>query len=262
LGQCKLCLRDPIELRRSHLLPAGVFRLVYSRPTSSNSNPNPWVLSPNRSPFQTSKQSWAHLLCGDCEHLFNRRGETWVLRNCLQRDGSFPLLTALNRRMPLAADPAKTTTRIYSAAEIPEVNIDAITYFATSMFWRASVYPWTSEGTVPVKLGKYGDQFRMYLLDLGPFPENTRLHVAVREPGQMSALAHEPAGGRSNGVHMHRFPIPGFAFSVVVGKQAASVFDTYCFVRGEGNPLAVTAQMESMLFDQAKAAFALGRQAK
>jgi hypothetical protein len=132
----------------SHFLPAGVYRILRD---DGEKNPNPWQLTRTNS-VQTSWQMKAPLLCFDCEQRLCKHGEAWVLAHCLKKDGAFPLASILAGRSPaLASD--ETTTRIYHAFGIPEINVNAISYFAASMFWRGSIHPWNEDGTYPVSLG-------------------------------------------------------------------------------------------------------------
>ena len=85
IGQCRLCLRSNVQLRDSHFLTAGIYRILRDE---NDANRNPWLLT-GKTAVQTSRQLKARLLCGDCEQRFSKNGENWVLRHCLQRDGSF-----------------------------------------------------------------------------------------------------------------------------------------------------------------------------
>jgi hypothetical protein len=60
------------------------------------------------------------------------------LRDCLRKDGSFPLDSILAVRAPDVAS-SKTTTRIYYAAAVPEIKIAALAYFGASIFWRVDL---------------------------------------------------------------------------------------------------------------------------
>lgn len=211
-------------------------------------NPNPWLLTPQRAPHQSSRQVWAHLLCTDCEQRLNRNGEKWMLANGMQRDGFFPLLRFLDSREP---DERNNTTRVYRTATLPEVNHEQIGYFAASVFWRGSVHPWRLDGTPATPLGPYGEQFRLFLMGQASFPPKAFLIACVRETTQVSSLAHEPVGGKDQGFHLHRFPIPGFAFLLAVGNQVPEIFRHFCLMRGQNHPIVVTDRLEGNLFETA-----------
>lgn len=246
LGKCNLCLRDPIDLEDSHFLSAGIYRILRD---DGDKNPNPWQIT-GRGAVQTSRQMKAHLLCRDCEQRFSTQGENWVLRNCLKKDRSFPLATLLRSRTPdLSSD--TTTTRVYYASAIPEINVAALSYFAASIFWRGSIHPWNDDGSVPVNLGPFQEAFRQYLMGVHPFPKDAVLWVAVREGKEIDRLTYAPMGERRERVHTYKFPMPGFGFSLTVSKNIPANYRKHCFVHGQGNPIIVTKLIEKSLEEDA-----------
>jgi len=243
---CKLCLQHT-SLKKSHFLPAGVYKRLRDK---NEKNPNPWMLS-KKTAVQTSRQKTSYLLCSDCEQRFSKNGEHWVLAHCLQEDGSFPLASILASRVPDIFSPEKSPTKIYYASNIPEINISELAYFAASIFWRGAVYPWNDDGSVPVKLGPFTEQFRKYLLSLKAFPEDCSLTVVVREGKEINRLTFAPISEREGNFHIHRFPVPGLAFSLAVGKNTPASYREACFVRGFRNPIIVTTFIEPLLEDLA-----------
>jgi hypothetical protein len=174
--QCKLCLQNVASLEDSHFLSAGIYRVLRDE---REKNPNPWLLTKTTA-VQTSRQMTAPLLCRACEQHFSKYGENWVLGHCLRKDRSFPLASILASKTPdVSSD--KTTTRIYYASTIPEINISALAYFAASIVWRGSIHPWNDDGSIPVRLGPFQEQFRQYLMGLESFPKDCSLSVVVRE---------------------------------------------------------------------------------
>jgi hypothetical protein len=150
----------------------------------------------------------------------------------LRNDGSFALAAILSSRVPAACNPAISSTKIYHAAQIPEINISALTYFAASMFWRGSVYPWKRDGTCPVPLGPYQEPLRQFLLGVAEFPRDITLNVVVREPSTIRHLTHEPLGEWRGDLFVSKFPMPGLAFSLNAGKSLPSAMHNACIVRG------------------------------
>jgi len=242
LGKCKLCLREAVELQQSHFLPAGIYRTLRD---DAEQNPNPWLIT-KKSAVQTSRQTKARLLCRECEQRFSANGENWVFRYCLKPDRTFPLAAILEARTPDVFSP-QHSTKVYFASQIPDVNISALSYFAASMFWRASVYGWNEDGSIPVDLGPFGESFRQYLLDLAYFPPHCALWVSVRQGKEIDRLTHEPMGERKGQFHAYNFPMPGLGFSLMVGKHLPAVCLKHCFVRGAGNPITVTEVIEKAL---------------
>lgn len=139
-GKCKLCLQEGIELRVSHGVPVGVYRILRD---DNAKNPNPWLVS-EQGAVQTSKQLTAPLLCYDCEQRLSTDGENWVLANCLKKDGRFRLASILSSRTADVSSPANPT-RVYWATNIPEIDRSALAYFAASIFWRGSIYGWNHD---------------------------------------------------------------------------------------------------------------------
>lgn len=247
IGTCKMCLAEEVRLVGSHFLSQGIYKAL--RITTAHGNSDPVMMTPKEIK-QTSAQHTAHLLCSPCEGRIGRNGEDWVMRNGLKNNGKFKLLTALHRH-PFKLD-ASRTAAIYRAATMPEVKVSALTYFAASIFWRASIHPWKSDGTRPVPLGPYEDPLRLYLLGEADFPEEMTLSVVVRVPSQISHFTYEPVGEWRGPLLVAKFPMPGLAFGISAGPKIPEPMRRLCFVRGDGNPLALTAELEKHIFEDGK----------
>ncbi len=250
IGTCKLCQRECVELQRSHLLSAAVYRIL--REENGTSNPNPVQITPEGR-VQSSKQQRAHLLCRSCEAILSRQGEDWIFRNTMKNDGSFPLSDLLRTYKP-SVGTLEGHTRLYEANLIPEINAAAITHFAIGIFWKASLYPWNTDKTIPVKLAGYDDAFRRFLLGEAGFPQDAVLTVYVREGGVIDKLTHTPYGSSGPEMSSYQFPIPGFSFMLTLGKNIPQRISQYCFVRGLGRPIVTTVAVEEYLFNQAQQA--------
>ena len=244
LGQCKLCLKVT-SLKESHFIPAGIYRRLRDE---NEKNPNPFSIS-RTTAIQTSKQKWAHLLCDDCEQRLNKYGETWVLKNCVQNDDSFPLMSILASRSADVSSP-DNPTKLYYTSNITQVDILALAYFAVSIFWRGTIYAWNSDGSIPVTLGPFQEQFRKYLLGLEDFPIHCSLLVIVRERKIIDRITYgEPVGGRHGNIHRYNFAMPGLAFTLITSKNVPANFREKCFVHGSGNPIIVTTIIDNLLMD-------------
>lgn len=132
--ECRLCL-NVRPLCKSHFLPKAIYKTLRS---STSANPNPVVFGAGFR-YQTSVQAQAYLLCEECESRFRKGGEDWVLANCLRPGGKFPLRDVLYKATPVWKD---SKIRLYSCKSAPSIDPDSITYFALSVFWRATVYNW------------------------------------------------------------------------------------------------------------------------
>lgn len=246
IGTCKLCLTPAVELRDSHYIPAAVFRQLRD---SEARSPHPYVIT-DRASVQTSKQQKAHLLCNACEGRLSANGEDWVLKHFLKADGTFKLEDILRSRTPFAAVEGNPN-RFYLAGEIPQIDTAALSYFAASIFWRGSIYPWNTDSTVPIPLGKYAEPFRRYLMGEQAFPADSALFLAVREGDAVSMLTASPYGGRVDGIWTYRFAMPGLVFILNVGRQLTAKMHQYCFAKGERNPMVWTSALEEYLQEQA-----------
>ena len=242
IGTCKLCLIPGLELRGSHYIPKAVYRQLRD---VTSSNPNPWSIDKATS-VQTSRQLIAPLLCETCEGRFSKFGEDWVLRHFLKADGGFRLASILAVHKPTVyAD--GNATRVYLAGDIPEIDVASLTYFAASMFWRGSIHPWNDDGSVPVPLGPYAEPFRRYLQGDQEFPEDVALLLTVREGDEVSRLTATPVGKRQGSFRVYKFPMPGLAFAIAVGRGISDQARRFCFVHGVGHPIAVTPLLEEIV---------------
>ena len=84
-------------------------------------------------------------------------------------------------------------------------------------------------GNVPVGLISLGDQyqeqFRLYLLGKAPFPQNARIVVHVStEQSDLLTIVY-PCSTRVDGVHRHKFYIPGVLFILFLGRDVQKPFD-------------------------------------
>jgi hypothetical protein len=126
-GTCALC-RNNADLRESHLLAAAFYKRMHDPEFPL---PDP-ILVTTEIAMSTSKQIKDYLLCGDCETLFSRRGEDWVLKNCHLGDGVFPLRSARLGTEPVG----RLTNGITYSAIAAGVDADPLVYFGASVFWR------------------------------------------------------------------------------------------------------------------------------
>jgi hypothetical protein len=213
-GNCKLCLLDK-DLRVSHFLPAGVFKSLLLR---SEKNPHPGFMSPTKT-VETSLQMQDYLLCGDCEQRFSAKGERWVLRN-MARESGFPLQEKLLKATPIRSIPGLTT---YAAGPIADIDVDALEYFALSVFWRASVHNWRpilGDRYERLELGPYREGLRRFLL-AGSFPKDLCTLISVFPKADFVRTTFPPTLGEKK--HWdgtpYSFLIPGIQFTMVLGKK-------------------------------------------
>ncbi len=242
--QCKLCLEFVDELQDSHYIPAGVYRALRVDPPG---NINPYKVGSEFS-VQTSEQMTAHLLCKSCEGRFNKYGEDWVLRNSLRKNGTFPLRMAIQKGHLLMEN---SEGKIFSTHGNTKVNVQALVYFAVSVFWRGSIYAWNDNNTVPVQLGKHQEQFRLYLLGLSEFPDDCGLTVIISDENELNYIVALPFGQIRNEECFYRFSIPAIGFILFCGKSASDDNLAACIFRGKDGPIYLSSILEKRLLDEA-----------
>lgn len=147
IGTCKLCRKNGVELKDSHLLPAYIYKKI-RRSQGAN---NTLVVASKESFRFTDKQVSDYVLCGLCEQLFGEV-ENDVSRQCLQDDGSFPL------RDSIVIQARLSDNHEIGAVSGKAAGIDAerYVYFASSVLWRAGAHVWAKgDQRATVELGSY-----------------------------------------------------------------------------------------------------------
>jgi hypothetical protein len=226
----------------SHIMPKALYRLVRN-PRSKN--PHPVVAVPSRR-GKSSFQVTSRLLCTECEARFDHNGEAWVMRHCYRGHGVFRLREILRESAPVVQDPEML---VYSASELPPIDVGQLVYFCSSVFWRASVRGWSlfGEKFEPINLGnKYQEELRRFLLGEHDFPDTATVSIFVSQLNNPLLTFCFPESFRSNSRHTHQMHIPGITFLLTMGKALYSTWLNNCVFRSPHHPIYV-----SKLFDQA-----------
>src|SRR5262245_16029859 len=200
------------DLRDSHLIPAGIIRQL-REPSLGNRHP---IVVTDKVVVQSPRPIKDYVLCRDCEDLFSKKGETWVIGH-MARESKFLIYDALKKSKPIAAD---DEIAVYAGSQIPEIDVDKLVYFALSVFWRSAVHRWQGfSWPIPrIELGPYEEPIRDFLLGNGPFPAHMVMLVAVWPTRDAYQGAYTPRRGRETRFHTFTFYIPGIEFSLCVGK--------------------------------------------
>jgi hypothetical protein len=219
-GICELCQIEK-NLRDSHFMPKAIFKQL-RMPTLKN--PNPVLITPENTKT-TSRHITDFVLCNDCEQRFSKLGESWVLAN-MARTGDFPLQEAL-----ISAGPMEWNQdfAIFSGAAIPAIDMDALTYFGMSIFWRAAAHEWKNDSG-PMKgidLDEYQEPIRRFLLG-NDFPTNAVILVAVWPKLEAPLLAYTPRKGEAPGYEAFNFMIPGIEFRLLLGENVPAALKERC----------------------------------
>jgi hypothetical protein len=241
-GTCRLCGEDK-DLKSSHFIPAAFYKIARkSDPTGEN----PVVVTKDIV-MQTSKQAQIHLLCGDCEDRFNKGGETWVLANCWQADGTFPLRDAL-----LVTSPAYETPgfRIFATKGIAGIDQGKLAFFAASIFWRASVHDWHLVGSNPaIDLGPYQEALRLFLLG-GDSPADVVMTISVSAEQDVRAAAmgiFPYLKNHNTNCRQFNFTMNGLTFDLFVGKSMDASRRGMCIIRSATQVVFMANSMDSQV---------------
>jgi hypothetical protein len=210
IGVCKLCGRRR-RLCRSHYLGKALFKL-----TRENGK-HPIILTPKiiaPSPRQMS----AHLLCEECEHRFKMRED--VALALMNGNNGFPLL----ERMKLALTVEQGDKVVTFSGAAMGINTDALAYFALSLLWRGSVHVWkTLKGqTTSVRLGKYEERIRRYLLGETALPDGVYVMVAVCIDVGAQGTTFPPHLLEGSKYQTYSILVRGLWFHVVADDEAPS----------------------------------------
>jgi hypothetical protein len=238
-GECSLC-RSFRPLVKSHLLPAALYRHVR---VSDRKNTNP-ILVTSKIHKSTSAQIQQYLLCEHCEDRFNKRGERWVLHNCFRGAGKFLLHARLASCKPSLTLP---DFQVFEAMNVPGIDVAQLAYFGVSVFWRAAVKPWRVNGdTTQISLwSRYEEELRLWLLDLGDFPQDGVLWVSLGVSPNPTPAFCTPYTERRDRYHQHRFVIPGIMFHLFLGKKIDPILRLMCLLRSPGHAITMGEKVDS-----------------
>jgi hypothetical protein len=229
IGPCKLCRRDA-ELQSSHLIPRAIF-VDLRMPELPNPSP---IMSLPEETGPRQEQVVTSLLCSTCEQRFSALGEKWILEHGYRLTGASRIFQALNAASSVDRD--KWT--LYPGAEVDGLDMDKISYFGASVFWRASVGSWMMAGKKRrlIELGsRYEEQLRAFLGGEAEFPRAMVLWCAVCRTAEPPPVISFPTGERvGDGVHAyhrHTFDIPGLSYMLFVGNRIPDHIRESCIVR-------------------------------
>lgn len=208
-------------LQKSHLMPAAFYKRC--RGTSGGASRDPVMVTGSKA-IKTSLQVSEPFLCRDCENLFSRYGENYVLDQSVRLDkGRFPLREFLLDNCLLVSN---DNYQIYDAKLLLGLKVEHLLYFSASVFWRACARSWKVQNqNYQICLGPYQELFRRYLLRQTPLPQNARIFVSVASEEDIQKLLTvlPPCPDRIidvPSVHMYKFCIPGILFILLLGQRS------------------------------------------
>jgi hypothetical protein len=216
------------------------------------------------------RQISKYLLCAECDNKINEKGENWTLNFCYWpdsrkwrgpnykfrlRDDVLKNATIMKKgTMQLWDDSPAEVVEIYSATDNPKIRWEVLTYFAISVFWRATVTEWEFEG---VKSGKYRivmsgnpEYSRMYREQMHhylvtgkeeDFPKDMTLRVHIHADEHPTAMTNLPGIEEdTDGTATCTFQIPGIGFELRMREKQHGT----CIVRGIKHPVIKSNFME------------------
>jgi hypothetical protein len=234
---CRLCLQKT-KLVNSHFIPKAVFKALRSL-VRKNSNP---VLVTEKALVSTSYQFDGWLLCSDCEDRFSKGGETWMIPR-LANKTKFMLLEAV-RKGPIAG--RERTSTFHSCSATRELDLEKLTYFAVSIFWRAAVKDW-AKGLETIDLGIYESDIRKWLLGETGYPMNVFLSVCLAEEAEDICHILPPFKLAARPFHTFYMFLPGVEFMLFVGKSVPKELQEHCVYSGKQNFVTIGGDMEERM---------------
>jgi hypothetical protein len=180
-----------------------------------------------------ARETTGHVLCRRCEDLFSRNGESWVLKRMFKH-GSFKLLDRLRVAVPIN----QTQDSVSFSAPAVGFHTDKLAYFAVSMIWRASVFPWTMHdgSSARIELGGIQEDYRRYLCGDNSFPPDTFVVAIVcsDELSQNSAFHPMPLELPAKGFGIL---VCGLFFAVLIGKENSEYARDMCCHTSQSKPI-------------------------
>lgn len=167
---------------------------------------------------KTDKQVDAHFLCGACESLFSRYGETEVSK-IWATHFAFPMLESLSR---LAPDSRNEKRSVYALEKLPVEVCSSLVYFAISVVWRASMWPRPNAGVSSCRDVFTTRQLRNveeYLLSGVGNIDDVFVVLDVNTCLEMNGLLSMPARIVGHNVTAIQFDVLGLRFITFIGEK-------------------------------------------
>lgn len=245
-GTCAMCQQPNVTLIDSHVLPNWVYRRRHRM------NPgNQLIATGNGKVGYTSKQDSAYLLCRPCEDLLGRR-EQYVSGVVVQPDRTFPALAHVGPATPVVPGVDLVTAGA--------LDVDQLTYFAVSVFWRADV----AQSDPLVSLGEYREPIREYLTG-SALPAGVYLQVVLLDPPRGDFVARVAAAPESHpGGFLHDLVVLGLHFRLFTTQDPGVVKAAEAFSLPHTKSLIVDRRRNAsdMVAEEAQTSTAYGKLAE
>ena len=182
-----------------------------------------------------------YLLCGTCEGLFNRNGESYALRWIApkivkSKEREIPLLTLID-----AATPFHTFDDVghFRSADL-NLDMDQFAYFAVSVVWRASARVWRLTGGRPserIDLSGYATALRQYLLGRSLLPQTVAVTATVCTDRFSRERWFTPTESRDYGCRSFPLLTFGVGFRTWIGHNIPGKIRDACCIRSADRPI-------------------------
>ncbi len=220
IGKCKLCLKTK-QLQKSHFIPAAMYKYIIRGALGAEP-----VVVGRRITSTTSQQVRDHLLCSDCEDLFNKNGERYTLK-WVWNGKDFPLLD----RLKLALHKRESNQYLLFSGDRVGLDTDQFAYFGLSVLWRSAVHIWNTPlggKSNKMDLGKFEEPIRRFLLG-APFPNDVYIHLTVCSDAPSRQLFYMPQKVSNMPIVAFSFLTLGMHFMIYTMKtQSVALRDTSC----------------------------------
>jgi hypothetical protein len=212
-GLCRLCDKYD-RLIESHIMSSAAYARVLDGAADEPREKQLVMVTATYS-ILTNKHMKEYLLCRACEDRFGR-WEAYAYPMLSQRDTSFPWLEAARPFFREFADSSR-------------VDVEKLTRFAASLFWRFSVYRDSK-----MSLGPNEPSFRGFLLGRDPFPSDARLTVTLYSGltvGRVDQSFSTFTTAHEDGYEINTLAMFGVKMKLFVGRYVPKDLERLCFAR-------------------------------
>jgi hypothetical protein len=143
-------------------------------------------------------------------------------------------------------DQLEQTSKFHSCSANRELDLEKLTYFAVSIFWRAAVKDW-AKGLERIDLGTYESHIRKWLLGETGYPKNVFLSVCLAEEAEDICHILPPFRLAARPFHTFYMFLPGMEFMLFVGKSVPKDLQDHCVYSGKQNFVTVGGDMKERM---------------
>ena len=163
----------------------------------------------------TQKQIWAHLLCRECDNIFNEQGEGWLMPRLARYLGEFPLYDLVKTTPDVTNDGGSP---VHATVGHPNIRTEKLVHFGVGIFYKSSLHHWLAKPPGPfIHLGKWGEPARKFLRGEGPFCDDLALCLTISPPPVRNLCFTLPRYFPRDGFGQFMFYFGGMKFDLLFG---------------------------------------------